>query len=478
MSLLEEFQKNFPDYTWDFSAEKLEERSKKLFEKAKSTIDSLVKLSDSEISFKNVCQVLADLDTESEFEKNLLHIYQSASVDENVRKIASDLNKAFCDFWIEIGMRKDLYDLLVKVKAKNEDLDSESQRFINKTLLYKKRDGLHLPEDERNKLKDIYKKISIMCIDFNQNIAEENNNLQFEKSELEGLPEDVISGLLQEGDKYLVPLKDPYVVPILKHCKIVKTRQIVEKAYCSRCKDKNTAILEGLVELRDQVSKILGYKTHADFVTEILMSKSAQKVKEFIETLFEKIKDSVKKETDRLLELKKEEHGKNSWDFDGKIYPHDIGYYKTMVEERDYKVESNVIKEYFPFDYVTTQLMSIYQTLLGLRFEKIEGAKTLHPDITLYAVFDQSSGELMGYFYLDPFPRPGKYTHAACFPMQTSCIYKGKRQVSCAAMISNFTKPQPNQPSQLTHREVETYFHEFGHVMHNLCSQTEYSMFQ
>ncbi|KII61322.1 Thimet oligopeptidase [Thelohanellus kitauei] len=476
MSTFSEFLSHFPDYTWDFPPEKIEKRCRAMMDCVKKQVDSIAKLPVSEVTFETVCQPLADLETEIDKERNLIEIFVNSSPDAAVRDKCSEMSKVVSDFVIELAMRKDVYDQLQRITGADK-LPYESARYLDKSILYRKRDGLHLPETERQRLTDLFKEMSNLCIDFSRNISEENEELEFSKEELDGMTEDFFKSLTQKGDKYILTLKYPHVVPLLKQCKVVKTREIMEKAYNRRCIDTNIKILNRVLELRKERVDILKYKTHADYVTEILMSKTGAKVSEFLSSLFEKIKDSVKKEKNRMLELKRKECEERKIPFDNRINMFDNGYYQNMVEEIDFQVDKNLIKQYFPFEHVTQQLLEIYQTLLVLRFEKVEEAKVIHPEVSLYAVFDQRSGDLLGYFYLDLFPRPFKYTHAACFPLHPGCDYKGKPRVSCAVMMANFTKPLLEKPSLLTHEEVETYFHEFGHVMHHICSRTKYSMF-
>jgi len=177
-----------------------------------------------------------------------------------------------------------------------------------------------------------------------------------------------------------------------------------------------------------------------------------------------------------MLQLKKEEVGAER--FDEKINAYDFLYYNRILLEKKYNVNEEEIKEYFPTPRVISETLAIYQEILSLVFTQAPASKVWHSDVTLYEVTDKISGKKLGEFYLDLHPRDGKYTHAAVFPLQPDCILpNGQRQSSVNAMLCNFSKASGDKPSLLRHGEFVTFFHEFGHVMHGICSQVNISRF-
>uniref|UniRef100_G1QPT0 Thimet oligopeptidase n=1 Tax=Nomascus leucogenys TaxID=61853 RepID=G1QPT0_NOMLE len=448
------------DLRWDLSAQQIEERSRDLIEQTKRVYDQVGAQAFEDVSYESTLKALADVEVTYTVQRNILDFPQHVSPSKDIRTASTEADKKLSEFDVEMSMREDVYQRIVwlQEKVEKDSLRPEAARYLERLIKLGRRNGLHLPRETQE--------VSAGC-------RECWDTTFLPSRSRRGLPEDFLNSLEKmEDGKLKVTLKYPHYFPLLKKCHVPETRRKVEEAFNCRCKEENCAILKELVALRAQKSRLLGFHTHADYVLEMNMAKTSQTVATFLDELAQKLKPLGEQERAVILELKRAECERRGLTFDGRIHAWDMRYYMNQVEETRYRVDQNLLKEYFPVQVVTHGLLGIYQELLGLAFQHEEGASAWHEDVRLYTARDAASGEVVGKFYLDLYPREGKYGHAACFGLQPGCLRQdGSRQIAIAAMVANFTKPTADAPSLLQHDEVETYFHEFGHVMHQLCSQ-------
>lgn len=472
---------------FNLSRNEILSRVKELIAHSEKVEDEIAAVEIKDVTFQNSAALLAQLEAETSPEITNVTFLANVSPSKTIRDACTEAEKLLNEYDIKSSMRQDVYLVIRALSMKPTEMGKltlEAKRYVKRVVRDYERNGLHLNRKRQEIIQDVKQKLSELSVDFQKNLTEENTILEFTRDELRGLQEDFINALTPVADgsgKVKVPLKYPLAFPILKQCKIQSTRQAVEKALNRRCIEQNTPLIEEMVALRHQVARLLNYPTHAAYLLNTRMAETPEKVGKFLDDLNDKLLPLAKKELDVLVRLKEEECQKEGFKFDGKISMADFRYYMDQYVQRNFNVDQEQIRPYFPMDVVTKNLLSMYEEILQLQFVEISSPHVWHPEVQMYAVYDAKDSSklpLIGYFYLDLFPREGKYGHAACFGLQAGCkLADGTRQLPVAAMVANFSAPTKDKPSLLLHSEVTTYFHEFGHVMHQICSETEFRRF-
>ncbi|KAJ2611633.1 metalloendopeptidase [Coemansia sp. RSA 1804] len=437
-------------------------------------------------TFANTIEPLAKFDNDTGADTSIVAFLQNVSTDKAVRDASSNAERHLQAFHIESMMREDVYRSVRSVfnnPAEMKKLDPEDRLLVEKMELQYRRNGLALSAEQREKLGQIRKRLSELGITFSRNINEGDGELLLTREELEGLSEDFFDGRatkLEDGvEKYVVTTKYPDIVPVVQHAKNESTRRRLLMVEETRCPE-NIALLEEAIKLRLQAARLLGYNTHAEFVLKENMAKTPKTVLDFEHGLRNRLTRLADMEIAEIEGLKRADKRAAREPFNG-LFTWDYRYYANMIKERKHNVSDNEVRQFFPMKEVTRGVLDIYQGMLGLRFVKVDNPPVWHPDVEMYEVWDKSAGDggFVGHFYLDLYPRDGKYNHACVSPIRSGFAKDdGTREYPAAAMLANFPKPTSTAPALLKHDDVLTLLHEFGHVFHHLCTKTKQSYFQ
>ncbi|KAJ2708185.1 metalloendopeptidase [Coemansia sp. IMI 203386] len=436
-------------------------------------------------TFANTIAPLARFENDHGADSCIATFLQNVSTDKSVRDASSEAEQQLSSFRIESMMREDVYRSVRSVldnKTEMGALEPEDRRLVQKMEEEYRRNGLALSQEQRKQLGEIRMRLSELSIKFSRSINEKDGRVLFTRQELDGLSEDYFDGRpteIEDGiEKFVVTTKYPDLVPVMQMAKDEKTRKRLMVVSESRCPE-NIELLEEAVRLRVQAAQLLGYKTHAEFVLEQNMARTPQKVLDFEHDLREKLDVLADKEIKEIEALKMADKKDVGEPYDG-LFSWDFRYYSNMVKERKHKVSDEEIRQYFPMKQVTRGVLDIYQNMLGLRFNKVENAPVWHPDVEMYEIWEsKNDSQFVGHFYLDLYPREGKYNHACVNPIRAGFARSdGTREYPVAVMLANFPKPTSNAPALLTHDDALTLLHEFGHVFHHICAETKWSHFQ
>ncbi|KAH7570441.1 hypothetical protein JRO89_XS05G0107100 [Xanthoceras sorbifolium] len=263
-----------------------------------------------------------------------------------------------------------------------------------------------------------------------------------------------------------------WMIRVVEDSVVGTTRRLVAVAYGKMCGELNLSVLESLVELRHKVARLLGYSNYADYSVDLRMAKTSSKVFEFLEELSASLTDMAARELMVLKDLKKQEEGELPFGIE------DLRYYLKRVEEQQFDLDFGAVKQYFPVSLVLSGIFKISQDLFGLRFEEVADTEVWHNDVQVFSVFDLSSNELLGYFYLDIYKREGKYGHTCVAALQNGALSStGARQIPVALLVSQIQKDIVGHPGLLRFPEVVKLFHEFCHVVQHICNRASFARF-
>ncbi|ACC99083.1 Zn-dependent oligopeptidase [Elusimicrobium minutum Pei191] len=393
------------------------------------------------------------------------------SPDQKLRDSATELQSKVSAYMVEVGTRKDLYNAIKEYADTNPKLDVPEAKLLENMMIGFRKSGLHLPDDQLEIYRNLSRQRSENSINFSKNIRD---NADFElvtREDLKGLPEEYINRLERLEGFYKVTLNYPDYVPFMKNSESDSARRALEFKYLRRGGDENVKLLENSLDLRRQTASLLGYKTFADMKLEYRMAKNPKTVEKFLKDIEKKLKPYGKKEDKQLLALKEERAGKK----DKNVYGWESAFWSTLYKKINYDVDAEKIKEYFPADVVIDGMLESFGHLFGIEFKQVK-IPVWHKDVRTYELIDSATKQTVAYVYMDLFPREGKYKHAACFDLVDGHQKEdGSYQKPFTAIVANFNPPSKDAPSLLKHDEVETLFHEFGHVLHNALTTAKYS---
>lgn len=443
-------------------------------------VDAIVALQPGQHTFANTLLALEDVSDILEQAHGRYGFMSYVAADTGVRAAADGLREALEKYEIELGFREDLYHAVTAFAATVEaaTLQGEDRRLLEHTLRDFRRDGFGLEPDKRERVRQLKQRLVELGIAFQRNIDTWDDALLLERSDLNGLPDSYIEALrtTEEDGRilYRVSLDYPEMYPFLDNAESEALRRELTLKNYRKGGPGNVDVLEEALAVRHELATTLGYESWAHYVLELRMAKEPAAVQRFLAGLRERVAPKLRSDIDALREAKRTHTGNPA----AELELWDWRFYHNHLLKTRYAVDDFEVAKYLPLDAVLDGLFQTMQTLLGVRFEAVEPANAWHPDVTLYRIRDAADGREVAYFFMDLFPRPDKYGHAAAFTLVGGRqLPTGGYQTPVSAIVANFTKPTASQPSLLRHSEVETLWHEFGHILHQTLTSARHLRF-
>src|SRR2546423_5073825 len=462
---------------WDQTPEAVDSMVKNAIATANKALDQIGTQDPSKGTFKSTLVALDDLTYQASLAANKDVIIKESNTNEKMRAAAENAVKEFQDWAVGIDYREDVYKALKAFADTKPKLSGEDKKLFDETMRDYRRAGLELPPEKRKEVEQLRKDLSKLGTDFDTNIVNAKAPLVFTKAELEGVPESFFAapGVKTGDDAYTVLANVTWHYNTVEdNAKNEATRKKLYVTRDSLAKDTNQTVLNKMLALRNKIALRLGYKSWDDFQTEIKMAKNGAGAKKYIDDLVSGIQPKIAAEVAEMQKMK----AADTHDPNAKIGVWDYRYYSNQVKKQKYNVDTEALRAFFPFQKVLEGMFNIYQSIFGLKFEKIAAPYKWIDDLQLYMVSDAATGEPLGMFYLDMFPREGKFNHFAEFTITGGkLLSNGKYQRPVCALLCNFPPPSADKPSLMTHSDVETLFHEFGHCLHEIVTRAKYGRF-
>ena len=396
-----------------------------------------------------------------------------AHPDKGVRDAAKACEPKVDKFQTGIYLDEGLATIFKRYAARKEPLPGPRQRLLEHTLRDYRRNGLDLDAKGQGRMRELNEEITRLSQSFEINIAESTLSIDVTPDQLKGLPDSYIDSHKPGADgKIKISTDYPDYVPFVQYARDRAAALELYKKFDNRAADKNLPLLDQILKLRSEKAKLLGYPTWADYVLEPRMAKNAKAVAAFLEGLR---KHLVKKGNDEMKEFV-DMHVLLGGKRGDVVPPSDRSYLEDQVRKQKYGLDSREVQKYFELGRVKEGLLAITSRLFGVTYREVK-TPVWHPDVVAMEVLGPE-GRPIGRFYFDLHPRPDKYKHAAMFSIRaTKKMPDGSRLMPIAAIVCNFPKPGGSSPALLSHQDVVTFFHEFGHVIHDLLSESELASF-
>lgn len=396
----------------------------------------------------------------------------NAATDKAVRDASEQCNIDESNYFSTFGARPDVYRALAAVKAGGTAKTVADKKLLDIYLISFRRSGAALSPAKRAAFVALSNQLTRLGSTWAENLNNDNTTMTITEAQTKSLPPAFVASLTKNADgTYTVKVNESTVTTFLSTQTDPAARKAYYMAYNNRAA-ANVGVLEQAIGVRDRLAHLLGYNTWAAYQLADRMAQTPQRVFSFEKALDAKLMPQAKRDLETLRKLKAQDTG----DAGAVLYPWDVTYYNNQLVKTKYAVDNEAIRQYFPVNTVVDRIMNLYHKLLGITFVKMSDPHAWNAqDVIGYNVFDTKTGKYIGSTYFDLFPRPGKFGHFANWPLVPARrLANGTYRPPIAVILGNWPRPAPGAPALLSHADVITFFHEFGHNLAALLSTAPY----
>lgn len=388
-------------------------------------------------------------------------LFAQVHPDPAVRKAAEEGSRQASEFVTALWLNPDLYQAYAAVDLTHAD--APTKFMVEKVLRDFRREGVDRDESVREAVRRLNKEIVDIGLTFKRNIAEDTRFIEVESpSDLDGLPQDYIDAHVQAtgpDGKIRITTDYPDYVPFMKYANSSELRKALMTQFKNRAYPVNLEPLSQLIAKRQEKAALLGYAHWADYVTAVNMIESGANAQSFIDRISGITREAADREIAMLLDYKKRTDPAAT-----EVGDWEVAYLMNKVRQERFDIDTQYVRQHFDFPDVMAGLLEVTGKLFDIKYVQVHGVPVWHEDVTTWDVM--RDGKHIGRFYLDLFPRPDKYKHAAQFDF---CQGVAGKRLPQAVLVCNFPRPTEKPGSALMeHSDVVTFFHEFGHLLHTL----------
>ena len=447
---------------------------------AKAEIDAIV-ANQEEPTFENTIEAM---EVSGQTLNNVAGIFfnlMEANTNDEMQEIAEKVSPMLTEYSMYVSLNADLFQRVKAVYEKKDELGlaPDQMKLLEDNYKSFVRGGANLSDEEKALYSKWSEELSLITLQFSKNVLAATNAYVLnitDSTQLGGLPEFVKTMAAETAaekglEGWAFTLDAPSYSPFLKYSTERDLRKQIWTAYNTRAiggENDNTEIVKKIVDLRIKIANILGYETYADYALEERMAKNKLTVNEFIKNLLEPSMEFAKKDVADVYAFAK----KNGFE-DSQLQSWDFSYWSEKYQQAEYSLSAEELKPYFQLESCIDAVLGLATRLYGITFTELDNVPVYHPDVKVYEVND-ADGRHLALFYADFFPRASKRGGAWMTEFRGQSIRNGVEYRPFISTVMNFTKPTADAPALITHDELVTFLHEFGHALHGIFAEGRY----